>query len=150
MLVWPFRYDRTSPQFTILHKFYQIIRCESDFVNNRITFNSYFTYLENEYNYRVALFVFNITVLLMFMCRIMAVFYHQLLSSSGQPNYKHINVLWIHKSISRLCATNRKAAGSIPAGVIGIFHWQNPPDRTMALGSTQPLTEISTRSISWG
>ena len=34
-------------------------------------------------------------------------------------------------------------------------HWkfsltQNPPDRTMALGSTQPLTEISTRSISWG
>jgi len=23
-------------------------------------------------------------------------------------------------------------------------------DRTMALGSTQPLTEMSTRSISWG
>ena len=27
---------------------------------------------------------------------------------------------------------------------------QNPSDRTMALGSTQPLTEMSTRSISWG
>ena len=27
---------------------------------------------------------------------------------------------------------------------------QNPSDRTVALGSTQPLTEISTRSISWG
>jgi hypothetical protein len=26
---------------------------------------------------------------------------------------------------------------------------QNPSDRTMALGSTQPLTEMSTRSISW-
>jgi hypothetical protein len=26
----------------------------------------------------------------------------------------------------------------------------NPSDRTMALGSTQPLTEMSTRSISWG
>ena len=32
------------------------------------------------------------------------------------------------------------------------FHWhkKNPSDRTMALGSTQPLTEMSTRSISWG
>ena len=30
------------------------------------------------------------------------------------------------------------------------FHWHNPSDRTMALGSTQPLTEMSTRSISWG
>jgi len=42
-----------------------------------------------------------------------------------------------------------KVAGSIPDGVIGIFHCHNPSDRTMALGSTQPLTEMSTRSISW-
>ena len=35
-------------------------------------------------------------------------------------------------------------------GVIGIFHWHNPSGRTMALGSTQPLTEMSTRCISWG
>ena len=49
----------------------------------------------------------------------------------------------------RCCATNWKVAGSIPAGVIGIFHWHNPSDRTMALGSTQPLTEMSTRSTSW-
>ena len=48
----------------------------------------------------------------------------------------------------RCCATNRKVAGSIPDDVIGIFH--NPPDRTMALGSNQPLTEMSTRRISWG
>jgi hypothetical protein len=48
------------------------------------------------------------------------------------------------------CAINRKVAGSIPAGVFGIFHWHNPSDRTMALGSTQPVTEMSTRSISWG
>ena len=46
----------------------------------------------------------------------------------------------------RRCATNRKVAGTIPEGVIGIFHWHN---RTMALGSTQPLTEMSTR-IAWG
>ena len=44
----------------------------------------------------------------------------------------------------RCCATNRKVARSIPTGVTGIFHWH----RTMALGSTQPLTEMSTRSIS--
>ena len=50
----------------------------------------------------------------------------------------------------RGCATNRKVAGSIPDGVTGIFHWRNPSDLTMALASTQPLTEMSTRSISWG
>jgi hypothetical protein len=50
----------------------------------------------------------------------------------------------------RHCATNRKVAGSIPDSVIGIFHWHNPSGRTMTLGSTQPLTEMSTRNISWG
>ena len=50
----------------------------------------------------------------------------------------------------RCCDTNRKVAGSIPAGVIGIFHWQNPSDRTMVLVSTQPLKEMTTRSLSWG
>ena len=37
-----------------------------------------------------------------------------------------------------------------PDGVIGIFHWHNSSGHTMALGLTQPLTEISTRNISWG
>ena len=50
----------------------------------------------------------------------------------------------------RCCATNRKVAGSIPAGVSGFSLTQNPSDCTMALGSTQPLTEMSTRNISWG
>ena len=50
----------------------------------------------------------------------------------------------------RHCATSRKVAGSIPDCVIGIFHWHNPSGRTMAMGSTQPLTEMSTRGISWG
>ena len=32
-----------------------------------------------------------------------------------------------------------------------IYHdARSPSDRTMALGSTQPLTEMSTRGISWG
>ena len=47
------------------------------------------------------------------------------------------------------CATSRKVSGSIPDGVIGIFHWHNPSGRTMALGSNQPLTEMSIRDISW-
>jgi hypothetical protein len=38
-----------------------------------------------------------------------------------------------------LSSVNRKFAGSIPEGVMEIFHWHNPSDRTMALGSTQPL-----------
>jgi hypothetical protein len=45
----------------------------------------------------------------------------------------------------RHCATNRKDAGSISDGVTGFFHWHNPPGCTIALGSTQPLTEMSTR-----
>jgi hypothetical protein len=50
----------------------------------------------------------------------------------------------------RRYATNRKVAGSIQDDVNGIFHWHNPSDRTMDLGSTQPLTEMSTRRISRG
>ena len=54
------------------------------------------------------------------------------------------------RSWLRHCATSRKAASSIPDCVIGIFHWHNPSGRTMALGLTQPLTEMSTRNIFWG
>ena len=49
----------------------------------------------------------------------------------------------------RCCATNRNVAGSIPDGAIGIFHWYNPSDRSLALGSTQPLTKMSTKNIYW-
>jgi len=54
------------------------------------------------------------------------------------------------RSWLRHCATSRKVAGSIPDGATGIFHWYNSSGRTMALGLTQPLTEMSTRNISWG
>jgi hypothetical protein len=40
--------------------------------------------------------------------------------------------------------------GSIPDSVTGFFHWHNPSGRTMALASTQSLTEMSTGNISWG
>jgi hypothetical protein len=48
------------------------------------------------------------------------------------------------RSWLRRCATSRKIEGSIPDGVIGIFHWHNPSGRTMA------LTKMSTRNIFWG
>ena len=54
------------------------------------------------------------------------------------------------RSWLRHCATSRKVEGSIPDGVIGIFHLYNPSGRTMALGLTQPLSETTTRNISWG
>jgi hypothetical protein len=50
----------------------------------------------------------------------------------------------------RHCATSRKVADSILDSIIGVFNWHNPSGRTMALGSTLPLTEMSTRNISFG
>jgi hypothetical protein len=44
----------------------------------------------------------------------------------------------------------RKVAGSVPDEVIGIFDWHNTSSRTMALGSTQPLTEMSARNLPGG
>ena len=55
-----------------------------------------------------------------------------------------------YRSWLRRRATSRNVASSIPDGVFGIFHGHNPSVRTMVLGSTQPLTEMSTRNISLG
>ena len=66
-------------------------------------------------------------------------------------NIYHTNVggtRW--RSWLRHCPTTTKVTGSIPKFVIGILHWHNPSSRSMILGSTQSLTEINTRNISWG
>jgi hypothetical protein len=47
-------------------------------------------------------------------------------------------------------ATSRKVAGSIPHDVTGFSNWPNPSSRTMAMGSTQTLTEMSTRNLCGG
>jgi len=65
-------------------------------------------------------------------------------------NYVFISGATRWHSWLRHCATSREVAGSIPDGVIGIFHWHNLSGCTMTLGSTQPLTEMSTRNIFWG
>jgi len=38
---------------------------------------------------------------------------------------------------------------TLPYDATGNFHWHNPSGRTVVLGPTQPLTEISSRDISW-
>jgi len=50
---------------------------------------------------------------------------------------------------ARNWATNPKILVSIPDDVLGIFHWHFLSGRTMALGSTQTLTEVSAGNISW-
>jgi hypothetical protein len=50
------------------------------------------------------------------------------------------------RSWLRYCATSQKVAGLIADGVTGIFHWHNPSGRTMALGLSQPLTEMRTKN----
>jgi hypothetical protein len=63
------------------------------------------------------------------------------------PNFINGSVLW-HNWL-RHRATSGKVAGSIPDGVIEIFHWPNRCDRIMAVGSTWSVTEMSTRGLSY-
>jgi hypothetical protein len=54
------------------------------------------------------------------------------------------------RSWLRHCATSRKVTDLITEGVIGISDCHNPSSLIMALGLTQPLTEMKTKNISWG
>jgi hypothetical protein len=51
--------------------------------------------------------------------------------------------MWWHTWL-RHCATSQKIVGFIPNSVIGIFHWHNPSSRTLVLGLTHSVTEMST------
>jgi len=55
-------------------------------------------------------------------------------------------VLWKVRDRAADWGTGLQTGGS---RVIGIFHCHNPSGRTMALGSTQPLPEMSTINNSW-
>jgi hypothetical protein len=46
--------------------------------------------------------------------------------------------------------TNRNVPCSIPDEVIKFLNLPNPSSRIMALGSTQPLTEMSPRNLAGG
>jgi hypothetical protein len=65
-------------------------------------------------------------------------------------SYSVIDINWHQRTIFgstfpslRHCAISRKVEGSIPDGVIEIYHWRNPS------GRTKPLTGKSTRDSSW-
>jgi len=65
----------------------------------------------------------------------------------------HYSEFWAHDGAvcSATALQGVKVAGSIPRWCHwNFFHWYIPCGRTMALGLTQPLTEISTGNISWG
>jgi hypothetical protein len=47
--------------------------------------------------------------------------------------------------VKALCC-KPKVTGSSP-DEMDFFNWPNPSGRTMALGSTQPLIEVSTRNL---
>jgi hypothetical protein len=53
---------------------------------------------------------------------------------------------WYHGWVGHY-ATSWKVAGSIPYEGIGFFSWPNPSSHTVVQGSTQPLTEMSTRNL---
>jgi hypothetical protein len=62
--------------------------------------------------------------------------------------FKKCNSLSLRwRSWLRHYATSQKVAGSIPDQVIGIFNCPNLSSRTMAMVSTQFLTEMSTRNL---
>jgi hypothetical protein len=92
----------------------------------------------------------------------------QILANNGTRFFRHLETLYpvirktkkeyalfIHWS-TRLCswlrhyATSQKVTGSIPDEVTLFFNWSNPSSHTMALGSTQSVTEMSTRNIRGG
>jgi hypothetical protein len=58
----------------------------------------------------------------------------------------HCSDVEVHGAL-RHYATSQKVAGLTPDEAIGFFNLPNISSRTMALGSTQPLTEMSIRNL---
>jgi hypothetical protein len=59
-----------------------------------------------------------------------------------------LQIVWLHAV--RHCAATQKVAVAIPDEIIGFFNLPNPSSRTMALGSAQPPTEMSTKNFARG
>jgi hypothetical protein len=58
--------------------------------------------------------------------------------------FNNVNVvsIWLRHYV-----TSREVAGLIPDETILFFNLPNPSSRSMVLGSTQPITETSTRNL---
>jgi hypothetical protein len=63
-------------------------------------------------------------------------------------NYKYYPRIYL-EGMRRIRKTLRiiDVAGSIPNETVGFFNWPNLSSRNTALGSTKPLTEMSTRNL---
>jgi len=72
------------------------------------------------------------------------------LPSSCAVVMKSGNLNFLEPSGPLRCATSRTVPGSFLGGVTGIFSDIFSSDRTMVLGSTQPLVKMSIRNIPWG
>jgi hypothetical protein len=85
---------------------------------------------------------------LLFLCSIsiLILSYRKSFSTSSS----HLGLDHPYFVLSYLYATCRKVAGLIPDDVSGFLNWLNSFSRTMALRSTQPLTEMSTKSLPGG
>jgi hypothetical protein len=77
-------------------------------------------------------------------CAVALLYYGALLCASWMTTVRGGAVGW------GTALQTRKVAGSISDGVTGIFQWLNRSGRIVALGSSEPRTEMSTRNPSWG
>ena len=78
---------------------------------------------------------------------------HKLCTDGLSDNY----VNWFRSYLSNRWSSVRARSGAVVWGTAPQtwrsrvrFHWHNPSCRSMVLELTQPLTEMSTRNISWG
>jgi hypothetical protein len=70
------------------------------------------------------------------------------MSVCARARVYHVGCIFLRvHSWLRHYATSRKVAGSNPDEVDFFFNLPNPSSSTTALGSTQPLTEMSTRNL---
>jgi hypothetical protein len=68
-------------------------------------------------------------------------------STEWQQTLPELHLLPRHRSLLRHYATSQTVAGSIRDVIGFFFNLPKPSSRIMALGSTQPLTEMSTRNL---
>jgi len=61
--------------------------------------------------------------------------------------FQNKGMRWL--SLLRNCATSWKVAGLIPDGFMVIFHLLEPSGHTVALESTQHITEMNNRGTCW-
>jgi hypothetical protein len=76
---------------------------------------------------------------------LLSTYYSPLIYPNLGVHVKGHAVAWL-----RHYTTSLKFMGSIPDEVIEFFNWPNPSSCTVALGSTQPLTEMRTRNFPAG